>query len=97
MKSNKCKSQSNFHRFDAQERNQISPYVTYSTLVFMYEWEENKNSQGNIYHSNMPYKKGVEILIYLLQILILIFLFYDRTRREPAFQSNYAIMESGVI
>ena len=50
MKSNRSNSQSNYHQSDAQDRNQSSPYVTYSTLVFMYEWEDNNDSQGNIYH-----------------------------------------------
>ena len=50
MKSNKSNSQSNFERSDAQERDQSSPYVTYSTLVFMYEWEQNYDSEGNVYH-----------------------------------------------
>ena len=48
MKSNKSNFQSNFQRSDAQDRNQSSPYVTYSTLVFMYEWEKNKDSEGNV-------------------------------------------------
>ena len=53
MKSNKSNSQSNYQQSDAQDRNQTSPYVTYSTLVFMYEWEPNEESQGNVYHSNI--------------------------------------------
>ena len=42
---------SNTFTFDegtSDERNQSSPYVTYSTLVFMYEWKQNMDKRGKL-------------------------------------------------
>ena len=42
---------SNTFTFDegtSAERNQSSPYVTYSTLVFMYEWKQNMDKRGKL-------------------------------------------------
>ena len=33
----------------SQRMNQSSPYVTYSTLVFVYEWKQSDNIEGNIF------------------------------------------------
>ena len=47
MKLNKSDS----HHFysESQSMNQIPPYVTYSTLVFAYEWKQNDDTEGNIF------------------------------------------------
>ena len=71
MKSNKSNSHSNFQRSDAQDRNQSIPYVIYSTLVFMYEWESNEDSQGNVYYSN--FRCNVRDIIQQFHVLKFLF------------------------
>ena len=36
----------------SQKMNQSSLYVTYSTLVFAYEWKQNDDTEGNIFLFN---------------------------------------------
>ena len=47
MKFNKSDSR-HFHS-KSQRNNQSTPYVTYSTLVFAYEWKHNDNIEGKIF------------------------------------------------
>ena len=47
MKLNKSDSR-HFHS-KSQRMNQSSPYVTYSTLVFAYEWKQNDDTEGNMF------------------------------------------------
>ena len=47
MKYNKPESPP-FHS-KRQRMNQSSPYVTYSTLVFAYEWKHNDNIEGKTF------------------------------------------------
>ena len=47
MKLNKSDSR-HFHS-KSQRMNQSSPYVTYSTLVFAYEWKQNDDTKGNMF------------------------------------------------
>ena len=47
MKFNK--SDDRLFHSKSQRMNQSSPYVTYSTLVFAYEWKKNEDTEGNTF------------------------------------------------